>query len=77
MKKTIFMLALAFSFASCQKCMECTNESIISGAGQVDYEIEICEGDAMPWVNDMGPITMDEYVSQLEEQGYRCYMNIW
>ena len=72
MKKTIFMLALAFSFASCQKCMECTNESIISGAGQVDYEIEICEGDEMP-----GEMSMDEYVSLLREEGYRCYMNIW
>ena len=67
------MFVLAFSFASCQKCMECTNESIISGAGEVDYEIEVCENDGgIPY-----GMSMDDYVEQLEMEGYRCYRNIW
>ena len=73
MKKIIFIVTLAFSVISCQNCMECTNQKLfINQEDEMEYEVEICEDDFD------SKEEMDDYVSAMEEQdGVRCYKNLW
>ena len=72
-QKILFILAFAFSFASCQKCMECTNEKLLNNQeGEIVYEMEICEDDFDSKED------MEFYIEMVEEDdGVRCYRNLW
>ena len=73
MKKILLIATIAFSFSSCQKCMECTNnKAFTSQEDEIEYEVEVCE-------DDFGSKEeMEMYVEELREQeGVRCYRNLW
>jgi len=72
-KNLLFFGILVFGFSSCQKCMECTNEKLFNNQeGEMVFELEICE-------DDFGSKDeMENYVDMMEEQdGVRCYKNLW
>tara|TARA_B110000459_G_C16543256_1_gene462988 strand:+ start:819 stop:1040 length:222 start_codon:yes stop_codon:yes gene_type:complete len=73
MKKILLIAAVAFMFSSCQKCMECTNnKAFTSQEGEFEYEVEICEDDFD------SKEEMEDYVRSFEEEeGARCYRNLW
>ncbi len=67
LKKLFFLLALVFIFSSCQKCYECRK----SDPDDIDYEVEFCEDD-----DDLyGDV--DYMKEQYENEGYKCYVNLW
>ena len=73
MKKILLIATIAFSFSSCQKCMECTNnKAFTSQEDEFEYEVEVCE-------DDFGSKEeMDQYIEGAEqEEGVRCYRNLW
>lgn len=73
MKKLLLIATIAFSFSSCQKCMECTNnKALTSQEDEFEFEVEVCE-------DDFGSKEeMEMYVEELREQeGVRCYRNLW
>ena len=67
----LFVCGLIFS--SCQKCVECTNEKLFNNQeGEIEFEIEICEDDFD------SKEEMENYVEMVEEEdGVRCYRNLW
>ncbi len=73
MKKILFISIIAFSFSSCQKCMECTNnKAFTSQEDEIEYEMEVCEDDFI------SKEEMELFVEQMEEEdGVRCYRNLW
>ena len=73
MKKILLIATIAFSFSSCQKCMECTNNKAFSSQeDEIEFEIEVCEDDFA------SKVEMEMYVDELrEEDGVRCYRNLW
>ena len=72
-KNLLLFGIILFGFSSCQKCMECTNEKLFNNQeDEFEYEIEICEDDFDSKQD------MEDYVSQVEEEdGVRCYRNLW
>lgn len=63
MKKLLLIATIAFSFSSCQKCMECTNnKALTSQEDEFEFEVEVCE-------DDFGSKEeMEMYVEELREQ---------
>jgi len=74
--KAIFFLTIVFTYSSCQKCVECTNEKLFNNQeGVVEFESEICEDDFEE--SEFG-MTFDEYIELIEEDpDVRCYRNLW
>jgi hypothetical protein len=72
MKKILLIATIAFSFSSCQKCMECTNnKAFTSQEDEFEYEVEVCE-------DDFGSKEeMEMYLAERELEGGRCYRNLW
>ena len=72
MKKILLIATIAFSFSSCQKCMECTNnKAFTSQEDEFEYEVEVCE-------DDFGSKDeMETYLAERELEGGRCYRNLW
>jgi hypothetical protein len=72
MKKILLIAIIAFSFSSCQKCMECTNnKAFTSQEDEFEYEVEVCE-------DDFGSKEeMEMYLAERELEGGRCYRNLW
>ena len=73
MKKILLIGTIVFTFSSCQKCMECTNNKAFSSQeDEIEFEIEVCEDDFA------SKVEMEMYVDELrEEDGVRCYRNLW
>ena len=76
--KILSFILVVFIFSSCQKCTECTNENLLGGGNGdgIDIEIEVCEDDVV-YMEGYGYMSKEEYVDELEAQGYNCYTNIW
>ena len=73
MKPLLFYCALLFVFCSCQKCYECTNEKLFdTQEDEIEFEYEICE-------DDFGSKEdLEHFIDMLEEEeGVRCYKNLW
>ena len=75
-KNILLVLTILFTYSSCQKCVECTNEKLFnSQEGVIEYESVICEDDYEE--SDFG-LTFDEYIEAIEQdQDVRCYRNLW
>ena len=69
MKKILFMVAAAFMFASCNKCMECENEWYADG--EVNPYQEVCKD------NFEDRNAYEDYIEEMEASGWECKSDFW
>ena len=74
-KIIFFLLALIFTFSSCQKCMECENDYYISTYTQIGYDqwgFPVYDYDSIKAPNS--EICRDDFDSKDEFQDYIDYI---
>ena len=80
MKKLLLLTAVAFMFAACNKCKECTdddyeyttyNENTGNAETHGDYIEEICSD------NFESKADFNDYIDAIEDQGADCKSDFW
>jgi len=80
MKKLLLLTAVAFMFAACNKCKECTyddaeyttyNENTGNVETHGDYIEEICSD------NFESKADFNDYIDAIEDEGAECKSDFW
>jgi hypothetical protein len=84
MKKLLLLTTVAFMFASCNKCKECTQEDYNGSTYQ--YTTEDTNGNVETYGDQIIEICSDnfesnkdfkEYIEEIEDQGADCKSDFW
>mgnify|MGYP006163835847 CR=1 FL=1 len=84
MKKLLLLTAVAFAFASCNKCVEC---NVVAWEGGATIQHQIYDGDSYEEFGDMiveicsdnfeSKKDFKDYTAWLEDNGAECESDFW